>query len=86
MADGTRYDACTPRPGKRKTWWHRVGSAWKNAEGKITVYLDSVPLPDPETHNVKIMLFERTDDGEERTTRPSGGAQRRDVDDDEIPF
>jgi hypothetical protein len=95
MAEGTRLDACTPRPKRDGgTWWHRVGSAWRTAEGKITVYLDSVPLPDKDGR-VAIMLFEPRDEqqqeqpqrGARRPAAGGGGARQRDgLDDDEIPF
>lgn len=85
-----RMDACTPRPKYGGgTWWHRVGSAIVAEDGKITVFLESVPLPDKETGNVKIMLFEPREQqqGEERqqSTARRTSDRRSDVD-DEIPF
>lgn len=74
-----RYDACTPRiykkDGEDKTFWLKVGSAWKNDKGMVTVYLDAYPLPDPNKEGkAVIMLFEPKKKGGQRD------------DEDEIPF
>lgn len=43
-----RYDAIVPRPGKDgKTFWHRVGTAFER-DGRISLKLDSTPLPNKE--------------------------------------
>lgn len=78
---GQRYDACTPRPNGDKTWWHKVGSAWKNDKGMITVYLDSYPMIDTEKGKAVIMLFEPKAKEDSSPTKP-----RASVEDDEIPF
>jgi len=89
---GQRYDVCTPRPHKDegKTWWHKVGTAWKNDKGLITVYLDSYPVPDPDKDNKAVMmLFEPKERGEERPAKSSSGGTTRNTshaDDEEIPF
>ena len=90
---GQRYDACTPRPykkkdGEEKTYWHKVGTAWKSDKGLITVYLDSYPVPDPSKEGkAVIMLFEPKEESEERreskSSRPRSTSRE---DDDEIPF
>lgn len=55
---GKRYEVSTPRPkNDGGTFWLRVGSAFTNDNGLITVYLDSYPIPDREG-KVKMMLFE----------------------------
>ena len=57
---GKRFNVSTPKPysdGSGKTWWLKVGSAWQNDRGLITVYLDSYPTPDKDGV-VKMMLFE----------------------------
>lgn len=90
-----RYDVCTPRPKygeEGKSWWHRVGSAHQNDKGLITIYLDSVPVPDPGKDNkIVMMLFEPREKDE--TGRASGqsaprrsSAPKRGAEDDEIPF
>jgi len=97
-----RYDVVTPRPKYQQqgVWWHRVGSAFENDEGRITIYLDSVPVPDPEKENkIVMMLFEpKPKDGEETkgkkpakrgTTKGKPAIQQRSLAeelDDEIPF
>ncbi len=92
-----RYDVCTPRPKygeEGKSWWHRVGSAHQNDKGLITIYLDSVPVPDAARENkIVMMLFEPRERETEQTPARSaaapkskGSAPRRGADDDEIPF
>jgi len=87
-----RYDAMTPRPKYNEdgVWWHRVGQAHQNDKGQITIYLDSVPVPDPKKENkIVIMLFEPKERSERSSDdKPSFGASKRrtEVDDDEIPF
>lgn len=93
---GERYDAMTPRPkGDGGTWWHKVGSAWKNDKGLVTVFLDSVPVPDPDKDNkIVIMLFEPRDPQQSgpstvsQQSRQSAAPQRsmKEEMDDEIPF
>lgn len=88
---GKRFDCSTPRPKSDGTgsWWLRVGSAWQNDNGQITVYLDSYPIPDKDGV-VKIMLFEPRPP----STQPGTPAPRqqnlqqwgKDDIDDEIPF
>ena len=87
-----RFDVCTPRPkgDGTGTWWHKVGTAWENDKGLVTVYLDSYPVPDPEKGNKAVMMLfkPKAKNGEERTTKAIGGKAglpSRD-EDDEIPF
>ena len=91
-----RWDVSTPRKKYNNdgVWWHRVGTALESDRGQITIYLDSVPLPDPESNQIKMMLFEPKEsrDGKpsERAQRPSPGAAKGPGEgarnDDEIPF
>jgi hypothetical protein len=86
MATKRKFNACSPRPKKDGgVWWHRVGSAYENEKGQISVYLNSTPVGDPEKENqICFTLFEDTEErGEVRRSSPrqSGGK-----DDDEIPF
>jgi len=87
-----RYDAMTPRPKYNEdgVWWHRVGQAHQNDKGQITIYLDSVPVPDPKKENkIVIMLFEPKERGESRSDSAASARdnkRRTEVDDDEIPF
>jgi hypothetical protein len=80
-----RFDVCTPRPkgDGTGTWWHKVGTAWRSDKGLITVYLDSVPVPDPEKGNkIVMMLFEPKQKGETRAAQQT----KQERVDDEIPF
>jgi hypothetical protein len=91
MASKRKFNACTPRPKQDGgVWWHKVGSAYENEKGQISVYLNSVPVPDPEKENqVCFTLFEDTERDAERregrrpAPRTSGNSNK---DDDEIPF
>lgn len=86
-----RFNVATPKPKYNQpgeTWWHRVGSAWQNEKGLITVYLDSYPIPDKDGV-VKMMLFEPKD--EDRPASPKQEPARSTKTyaeelDDEIPF
>lgn len=54
----TRYDVCAPRAGREgKTFWHRVGTAFKSDKGGIGIVFDSLPLPDKDG-KVSVQLFE----------------------------
>ena len=83
-----RFDCCTPRPKKDGTvWWHKVGSAWQNDKGNITVYLDSVPVPDGRNDNkVIIHLFEQEERQKEEPPKVEGSEQMKAHLKDEIPF
>jgi hypothetical protein len=104
MSTKRKFDVCTARPKyaeKDAVWWHRVGNAVENDKGSITIYLDSVPVPNPKHENkIVMMLFEQRDeDGNGgrrdnvRNTTAEGssaarrGASRRETEnDDDIPF
>jgi hypothetical protein len=51
-------DVLSPRKGKEKTKWVKVGVAWKN-DDNIRVNLDALPLPN-EDGTVSIFIKERT--------------------------
>ena len=87
---GKRFNVATPRPKHDGgTFWLRVGSAWQNEKGLITVYLDSYPIPDREGA-VKMMLFEPEPNKDPiRTPAREPQEPRRPWNeelDDEIPF
>lgn len=85
---GQRYDVCTPRPkGEGNgTWWHKVGTAWKNDKGLVTVYLDSYPVPDPEKGNKAVMMLfepkERSETAAVQKSKTTSGFETE----EEIPF
>lgn len=86
-----RYDICTPRKGKDKTFWHRIGTAWEGDKG-IQLVFDSLPLPDAEGRCVANLFEPRETDGGQR--RQSADADRADArgraggydDGDSVPF
>ena len=53
-----RFDIMTPRKGSGdKTFWTRIGTAWKNDKGNIQLVFDALPIPDSEGR-VVANLFE----------------------------
>lgn len=54
-----RYDICSPRKGRDKTYWTRIGTAFESEKG-IQLIFDSLPLPDNEGRCVA-NLFEPRD-------------------------
>lgn len=80
-----RYDVVTPRKKQDGgTWWHRVGIAFDGDKG-ITLFMDSLPLPDAEGRTV-LKLFEPR---EKPQAARSGSGSRSDPQaplDDDIPF
>ena len=84
-----RFDCCTPRPKKDGgVWWHKVGGAWENDKGTITIYLDSVPVPDPSRDNkIVFSLFEQTDNkAKEEAPKVEGKEQMEAYVGDKVPF
>jgi hypothetical protein len=57
---GKRLDALVPRDKHNEpgTWFHKIGHAWVNDKGTITVYLDSLPIPDHKDGQVRFLLLE----------------------------
>ena len=42
-----RYDVLTPRPGKEKTYWLKIGMMVPSKDGAgFSLKLDALPLPD----------------------------------------
>jgi len=76
-------DVIVFRQGKDKKFPHRIGSAMRKDDGSISVWLDSLPLPD-EKGQVNFLIQqprERGGDGYADRGRPAN----RTLDDD-IPF
>jgi hypothetical protein len=88
---GKRFNVSTPKPysdGSGKTWWLKVGSAWQNDKGLITVYLDAYPTPDKDGV-IKMMLFEpepNQTQGQRKEPEPVHAGGWNKAIDDEIPF
>lgn len=78
---GRRWDVCSPRKGREKTFWHRCGSAFEGEKG-INIVFDSLPLPDAEGR-VSVSLFEPR---EKQAPASQSQQSMADAVDDEIPF
>ena len=84
----SRMDVIVFRQGKDKKYPHRIGSAMRKDDGSISVWLDSLPLPD-ERGQVNFLIQQPRErdsapqrgDGYADRGRPS----RRELDDD-VPF
>lgn len=79
-----------------KTFWHNIGTAFKNDKGQMTVYLNSLPLPNTEG-KCSFMIFPPKDDDADRDFGQRGGRSQGKTTgkksstpkpeiDDEIPF
>lgn len=81
-----RYDVMSPRKGREKTFWTRVGTAFESEKG-IQIIFDALPLPDAEGR-CAVNLFEpRERDGGQKPAAVSGGGGRGfDGLDDDIAF
>lgn len=53
-----------------KTHWHRLGTAFKNADGSINLLLWSLPLTDPKTGLARLQL---------RQTQPKETSEKQDT-------
>lgn len=83
----TRKDICTPRTNGEKTYWTKVGTAWFNDKGGISLEFDALPIPtldDKGQLKVRAMLFDpKSRDG----GSPAPAADRGNMmSDDDIPF
>ena len=78
-----RYDICTPRKGRDKTFWHRIGTAWEGDKG-IQLVFDSLPLPDGEGR-VVANLFEPRDNQQSQPAQQQSSRPMADVLDDDLP-
>jgi hypothetical protein len=81
-----RMDAVTARNytagGEEKTAWTRIGSLLVKDDGKMSLKLDALPLPN-DKGEVWVSFFEP----KPREEKPSGGGNRpSDIDNDEVPF
>jgi len=81
MASVKRYDVCTPRPKHREdgVWWHRIGNGSMNEKGQVTVWLESLPIPDDDG-KVVVMLFEKREEQDDWRAKPAPPI------DDEVPY
>ena len=58
-----RYDICSPRKGRDKTFWTRIGTAFENEKG-IQLIFDALPLPDAEGRCVANLFEPKERDGQ----------------------
>ena len=55
------YRVCTPRKGKDgKTYWTRIGAAFKRDSGRMSVVLDALPIGN------ELMIFPPDEGGDRR--------------------
>jgi hypothetical protein len=67
-----RYDICSPRKGRDKTFWTRIGTAFENEKG-IQLIFDALPLPDAEGRCVANLFEPKERDGQApRQPQPAG--------------
>jgi hypothetical protein len=66
-----RYDICSPRKGRDKTFWTRIGTAFENDKG-IQLIFDALPLPDAEGRCVANLFEPKERDGGQRQPQPAG--------------
>jgi hypothetical protein len=68
--------AINEKDGERAAWWQKIGMAFTNRDGSITLYLDALPLG-----TNKLQVREQKDEGRPqdgaRPGAPQNGATRR---------
>jgi hypothetical protein len=68
--------AINEKDGERAAWWQKIGMAFTNRDGSITLYLDALPLG-----TNKLQVREQRDEARPqdgaRTAAPHNGAARR---------
>ena len=82
----TRKDICTPRTNGDKTYWSKIGTAWFNDKGGISLEFDALPIPsldDKGALRTRAVLFDpKPSSGSASAPAPRGDMM---VDED-IPF
>lgn len=73
-----RYDVASSRPGKDKNYSHKIGTMFVNDEGRTSIKLDSLPLPN-EKGEVWLNVYEAKPRENARQSAPASS-------DDEIPW
>jgi len=94
MANGRRFDICTPRPNRSASaqqgqiWWFKIGSAFENDRGMIIGELHATAIPIE--GQIKIGIFPQDDSrssGPAKASSSGGkGKSAKSDDNDEIPF
>jgi len=83
-----RYDIMSPRKGKDKTFWTRIGTAWEGDKG-IQLVFDALPLPDAEGRCVANLFEPRDNSGggqQQGRSQPSQGYPSYGDDADSVPY
>lgn len=78
-----RYDIMSPRKGRDKTFWTRIGTAFEGDKG-IQLIFDALPLPDAEGRCVANLFEPKPRDGVDRGSQLA--PQEREPLDDDVPF
>jgi hypothetical protein len=78
MSNKTRYDAMMVREyesnGKTKSSWTKIGAAFENKDGSISIALDAIPLD--WTRSKIILQLPKTEEEWEALKQGKGGGQR----------
>lgn len=89
MAKPFEVYAVNEREGQDKAWWTRIGSAFKNKDGSLSVLFDALPT------NARCVIRapredRDEDDGEDRKPRKAAKDRKpredKDSDPDNVPF
>lgn len=92
MPSVRRFDVCVAKPkGERESdgvYWNRIGRAYENEKGNISLFLDALPVPIG-SFDGKCVLFEQKE-RDDRPAAPAGRSRNSEragrQEDDEIPF
>jgi hypothetical protein len=79
-----RYDIMSPRKGRDKTFWTRIGTAFEGEKG-IQLIFDALPLPDAEGRCVANLFEPRERDSGIQRNQPAA-QEREALDDDFVAF
>ena len=76
-----RFDAMMVREyekdGQSKSHWTKIGSAFCNKDGSISVLLDAMPLPSPDGYRVVLQIPLTQAQKDEKFGPRNGGQQQR---------
>ena len=64
--------AINEKDGDRAAWWQKIGMAFTNRDGSISISLDALPLG-----TTKLQVREAREEGKAGATPPGNGAGRR---------
>lgn len=64
--------AINEKDGDRAAWWQKIGMAFTNRDGSISIYLDALPLG-----TNKLQVREAREEGKAGANPPGNGAGKR---------